>query len=325
MLSTIDRILVDSFAIAISLSLGSISTVGMRLGTVSTIDMAISTVQRSCLLGRRFYLLLLLCLRILGITSVRCIYKRLKAFTVSGVLLHDLLVPTKGLVHLLCGDIIEENARADGAWHSSTKHSISSFQDCCSGFCEALLVELVVIHRETSAREQVEQTAVLGVTDQLAVVGKGGRVGHVDRYGVAVAERRFWHKLVQWRPSVTVCDDTIEHDLVQVWSLKLQHLVDRFAIDLIRGLYQLSRGAVCPSKSLPNELLAVFVQEIEGIKVGAGGDLDQLGETVSYLRDRQGTEEGEIEEGVDGSVIGTQAILVIAIVDRDLDRHRSIN
>jgi hypothetical protein len=53
--------------------------------------------------------------------------------------------------------------------------------------------------------------------------------------------------------------------------------------------------------------------------MGTSRDLDQLREAVADLSRGQGSQEREVEEGVDRSVVGAQTVLVVAVVDGDLD------
>lgn len=57
----------------------------------------------------------------------------------------------------------------------------------------------------------------------------------------------------------------------------------------------------------------------------ASRDLDQLREAIADLCYWKGAQEGEIEEGVDRCMICSQAVLVVAVIDSNLDRHRGVN
>lgn len=124
---------------------------------------------------------------------------------------------------------------------------------------------------------------------------------------------------------VSICDDSIETDLVEVGCLELQHLVDTSSVDLVSSLLNLGWRSIGAAKACLDDLLAVLVEQVERRQVGTRRDLDQLGESVSDLCGREGSKEGEVEEGLDGSVVGTQSVLVVAVVDGDLDRDRCIN
>ena len=123
---------------------------------------------------------------------------------------------------------------------------------------------------------------------------------------------------------MAVRDDSVQANLVQVWSLKPQHFIYTLSVDLIRSIAYFMRGAVGTPKSRLDELLAVFVQKVEGIKVGACRNFDKFCKAIPNLGSRQCTKESEVEKGVHGSMVCTKAILVIAIIDGNLDRHRGV-
>lgn len=123
---------------------------------------------------------------------------------------------------------------------------------------------------------------------------------------------------------MTVSDDTVKADFVKVGCLQLQHLVDASTVDGVGSLTNLLVVALT-TKAGSDQLLAVLVKKIECGFVSTCRDLDQLGKAVSDLCLGQCLQEREIQEGVDGSVVGTQPVLVVAVVDTDLDAHTSIN
>lgn len=104
---------------------------------------------------------------------------------------------------------------------------------------------------------------------------------------------------------MTVGNDTIQHDLVKIGRLQLEHLVDTSPTDPVRSLLQLRTGIVGPAEAGTDEVLAVLVEQIKSLPVGARRDLDQLGEAVADLSLWQRAEECEVEEGMDGSVVST--------------------
>lgn len=59
--------------------------------------------------------------------------------------------------------------------------------------------------------------------------------------------------------------------------------------------------------------------------MSAGRDFDQLGESIANLSNRESAQEGEVKERVHGCMIGSQPILVSAIVDSYFDRDRCVN
>jgi len=124
---------------------------------------------------------------------------------------------------------------------------------------------------------------------------------------------------------VTVGNDTVKTDLVQVWSLELQHLEDTSTVDLVCSIIDLLLGAVSTTEASADELLAVLVEQIESWEVTTSGDLDQLCESVSDLSLWKSAQEAEVEESVHWGVVGTETILVVAVVDGDLDGDGSVN
>lgn len=124
---------------------------------------------------------------------------------------------------------------------------------------------------------------------------------------------------------MAVCNDTVETDLVKVRGLEVQHLVDTSPVDLVGSILDLLLGTIGVTESGVDELLGVLVEKVECGKVSTAGDLDQLCETVSDLRSRKCAEETEVKEGVDGSVVCTEAVLVVGVIDADLDRDGSVD
>ena len=120
---------------------------------------------------------------------------------------------------------------------------------------------------------------------------------------------------------VTICDDSIQPDLMKIRGLKLQHLMYAFLVNLVRRRANLFCCTIRAAKSRGDEPLAVFVQKVESVEMGACRDFDQLRETIPDLRSGEGAQKGEIEEGVHRCMIGTEAVLIIAIIDSNLDRH----
>lgn len=124
---------------------------------------------------------------------------------------------------------------------------------------------------------------------------------------------------------MAVSDDTVKTDFVKVGCLKLQHFVDAVTVDLVTCISDFLRSAVLATETGSNDLLGVLLEKLESFKVSTCGDLDQLCESVSDLGFRQSLEEGEVEEGLHGSVVGTQTVLVLAVVDGDLDGDGGID
>jgi hypothetical protein len=82
---------------------------------------------------------------------------------------------------------------------------------------------------------------------------------------------------------VTIGNDTVQADLVKVGSLKLQHLVDARAVDLVRSLADIIGCIITTTELCLDQLLTELIEKVKCSEVGTAGDLDQLCETVSYL------------------------------------------
>ena len=124
---------------------------------------------------------------------------------------------------------------------------------------------------------------------------------------------------------MTVRNDTIQPNLMKIGGLELQHLVDSVVVDLIRSLLHLLGRIIRPAKTSVDELLTILVQQVKGIQMSTGRDFDQLRETITDLRFGQRAQEGKVQKRVDRSMIRSQTILVIAVVDCDFDGDRSID
>lgn len=124
---------------------------------------------------------------------------------------------------------------------------------------------------------------------------------------------------------MAVGNDSVKTNLVEVGGLKLQHLVDTSAVDLVGSIANLLGSTITTTEASGDELLTVLVQQVEGVEVGTGGDLDQLCETVADLGIGESAEECKVKEGVHGSVVGTKTVLVVVVVDANLDGDGSIN
>ena len=124
---------------------------------------------------------------------------------------------------------------------------------------------------------------------------------------------------------MTVGNDTVKTNLVEVRCLELEHLVDTSPVNPVGSILDLLLSTIGVTESGVNELLGVLVEKIECGQVSTAGDLDQLCETVPDLRSGECAEETEVEEGVLGCVVGTETVLVVAVVDTDLDGDGSVN
>jgi hypothetical protein len=123
---------------------------------------------------------------------------------------------------------------------------------------------------------------------------------------------------------VAVGDDTVKTNLVKVGCLQLQHLVDASTVDGVSSLADFLVVALT-TEARSNQLLAVLVKKIECGLVSTCRDLDQLGKAVSDLCLGQGLQERKVQEGVDGSVVSTQPVLVVAIVNCNLDTDTGVD
>ncbi len=106
---------------------------------------------------------------------------------------------------------------------------------------------------------------------------------------------------------------------MQVWRFELQHLVDPVAIDTVRCIPDFFRGTIRTTKPCADYFFTIFLQQLEGLQMGTGGDLDQLGETVSDLSLWQGPQEGEVKKRVHRRVVSAQSVFIIAVVNSNLD------
>lgn len=84
---------------------------------------------------------------------------------------------------------------------------------------------------------------------------------------------------------MAIGDDSIKHNLMQIRRLQQQHLINPRPTNLIRDLLNLRIRLIRPSKGRPDQLLAVPVQQVVRLLVGARRDLDELGEAVADLGD----------------------------------------
>lgn len=166
---------------------------------------------------------------------------------------------------------------------------------------------------------------MLGVIEEPTTVCQGRRIGHVDADSMAMAQWCLRNEFVQRRPSVSVCDDSVKTDLVEIGCLELQHFVDGISVDAIRNLFQSEIGTFSTTEGLADQGLTIGVEKVEGWEMSANGDLDQLREAITDLRDWQSPQEGEVKEGLCWSMIGTKTIFVLRVIDGCLDAHGSIN
>jgi len=116
---------------------------------------------------------------------------------------------------------------------------------------------------------------------------------------------------------MSVSDDSVKVDLLEIRGLKLERLKNPVAVNLIGScleLLVLIRSTPEPGR---DQSRADFVEKAESQQMGTARDLYQLGEPFSNLSFGQGSKESEIKQRVRRRVIGTKAVLVVAIVDGD--------
>lgn len=132
-------------------------------------------------------------------------------------------------------------------------------------------------------------------------------------------------KQVGFNARVTVGNDSVQTNLVKVWCLELQHLIDSRSVDLISSISHLLWSTITTSKSCVDELFTVLVKQVKCAQMSAAGNLDQLSESISDLSDWQSSKEAEVEESVHWRMVSTKTVLVVAVVDGDLDRDGCVD
>ena len=123
---------------------------------------------------------------------------------------------------------------------------------------------------------------------------------------------------------MAVGNDTVKTNLVEVRGLELQHLVNTSTVDGVSGLADLLVISLT-TKAGSDQLLAVLVKKVECGLVGTCRDLDQLSKAVSDLCLGEGLQERKVQECVNGGVVCTQPVLVVAVVNSNLDTDTGID
>lgn len=123
---------------------------------------------------------------------------------------------------------------------------------------------------------------------------------------------------------MTVGNDTVKTNLVEVRCLELKHLVDTGAVYFIRCLANFVIVTLT-TEACGDQLLAVLVQQIKCWPMCASRDLDELCEAISDLSLWKSPQETKVEECVHGCMVGTQSVLVVAVVDTDLDADTGVD
>ncbi len=122
-----------------------------------------------------------------------------------------------------------------------------------------------------------------------------------------------------------ISNDPVQANLMKIRGLQTQHFKDTIAVDLVGYRLDLSSRVVGAAKLGRDQVLAVSVQQLERLQVSTGGDLDELGEAISDLRLGQSAKKGEVEKSVHRSMVSSETVLVVAIVDRNLDRDGRVD
>lgn len=124
---------------------------------------------------------------------------------------------------------------------------------------------------------------------------------------------------------MSVSNHPIKANLVKVRGLELQHFVDASPVDLVRCSPNLCGRAIGTTEPSLNKLFAILIQQIKCVEVCTCRDLDQFSEPVSYLSFRKCPQKAKVEERVHRGMVGTESVLVVAIVDSNLDRNGRID
>ena len=124
---------------------------------------------------------------------------------------------------------------------------------------------------------------------------------------------------------MAVCNDSVKADLVKIGSLELQHLVDASPVDLVCCVLHSRWSAISTTKASADELLTKLVEKIECSQMRTCRDFDELSEAISNLGFWERAKECEVKECLHWCVVCTKSVLVVAIVDRHLDRDGCIN
>lgn len=120
---------------------------------------------------------------------------------------------------------------------------------------------------------------------------------------------------------MAVCNDSVQSYFMEIRSLQSQHLIDALIVDLVRCITDLLRCTICTAKACLDDLLTIFVEELKGGQVGASGDLDQLSKPIPDLCFWESAKESKVEEGVNGCMVRSKTVFIVAIIDGNFDRH----
>ena len=62
---------------------------------------------------------------------------------------------------------------------------------------------------------------------------------------------------------MTICNDPVQTNLVQIWCLELEHLMDACSVDSVRSLADFFGCTVSTTKTGRDQLFAVLVKQLE--------------------------------------------------------------
>ena len=261
-------------------------------------------------------------------TKVTSVSVSVETDTVTTADLLDVgLVCCERLDKLVLRDVVGEDTLAEGLGKDESLETVTSLLNGLVTLENELVSEQGVVDRETDLTGEAEELITVLVADVATHVCQGDGPGHVDGDGVTVTERREGSKLKGGGDGVTVGNDTVKTDLVKVRRLEVEHSLDGVAADGVGSLLELlgTRASGVTAVSGVDEVLAVLDEQAPGVLVSAVENLDELGGTVTGLADGEGLEEVEVKEGVHGSVVGTETVLQLLVVDTDLDGDGSVN
>lgn len=104
-----------------------------------------------------------------------------------------------------------------------------------------------------------------------------------------------------------------------------QHLKDTVAVNLIGSCLDFLVLTWTTPKFGRDQSRTELVEKVESRQMGTARDLDQLGEYVSNLSLGKGSKESKIEEGMHRRVVGTETVVVVAVVDSNFDADAGVN
>lgn len=124
---------------------------------------------------------------------------------------------------------------------------------------------------------------------------------------------------------VTISNDPVKHDFMEVGRLEFQHLMNARPANAISCNTNFCGCVTQPPKGRVNQILAVTVEQIKRGLVCTRRNFDKLRKSIADLSYRKCPKESEVEKCVHRCMVRSEAIFVSAIVDRHLDRDGSIN